>query len=666
MWVITIRPRFILFFILNIITAFGVLSSASAIAENHENDTELLARQINAVLTPEEKSWLRDHQTIQIAGPRSFPPFHYFERDGVLKGISADYIHIIMKSLGVRVEIQKDLLWPEVLKRAQARELDLISCIAITADREAYLRFSKPYLSFPLVILNRQDAPFIGGLSDLHRKKVAIIKGVSTYKWLMRDKIDIIPFFVNSPLEGLEAVSFGQADAYIGNLAAASYLIKKNGLTNIKIAAPTPYGNYNLHFAVRKDWPELVSIINKTLDVITAQQHSAIRDKSLTIQYEHGIQMLDILKWILFVVLISTIILMVFLIWNRRLKKEITERKEAEKTAKKSELKLRAVLDATPFPVALVDVKDNIINFWSRSANTLFGQTAPTTSEWYELAYPNPDYRNEIITRWKDVLETAKLSDKTINTGEYEVTCRDGSVRTCELYATFLTEELIVTFNDITENKQAEDKIQASLIEKETLLQEIHHRVKNNMQVIVSLLDLQTNGIENKQVRDALRESKSRVQTMAAVHETLHESDKMSDIDLQSYISKIIPAIFNTYSIEPGRVTLNSDVQEVPISISQASPLGLIINELISNSLKYAFPDDRKGEITITMKKADKELELTVMDDGVGMPEGLEWRNSNSLGLKLICSLTENQLGGSVEMERNNGTKFTIKFNVEA
>jgi diguanylate cyclase (GGDEF)-like protein/PAS domain S-box-containing protein len=115
------------------------------------------------------------------------------------------------------------------------------------------------------------------------------------------------------------------------------------------------------------------------------------------------------------------------------------------------------VLDATPFPIAVVDLQDNNIHFWSRSANTLFGHTAPTATEWYEIAYPDPDYRNEVIDRWKPFLEKAKSSGQTVNTGEYQITCRDGSVRVCELYASFLEDNLIVTFNDITERNKAEE-----------------------------------------------------------------------------------------------------------------------------------------------------------------------------------------------------------------
>ena len=216
----------------------------------------------------------------------------------------------------------------------------------------------------------------------------------------------------------------------------------------------------------------------------------------------------------------------------------------------------------------------------------------------------------------------------------------------------------------IIERQQAEEQIKASLTEKETLLHEIHHRVKNNMQVISSLLDLQSNSVKDNHIKEALREGQSRVHTMAAVHEALHESDNLSEIDLQTYLNKVTSNIFQTYSIEPGKIRLINQVEPLPISINQASPLGLIINELVSNSLKYAYPDDRKGTITVGMKKHDDGFELTVMDDGVGMMEGIDWRNTNSLGLKLVRSLAESQLDGSIELDNTKGTKFTVKFNI--
>jgi PAS domain S-box-containing protein len=134
--------------------------------------------------------------------------------------------------------------------------------------------------------------------------------------------------------------------------------------------------------------------------------------------------------------------------------RDITERKQLDNTIRESERQLRAILDATPFPVALVDIQDNGIYYWSRSALTLFGHVAPTAPEWYQIAYPDPDYRQEVIDRWKPFLEMAKNTNLPVNTGEYEVTCKDGTVRICELYATFLPDKLIVTFNVVTERKK--------------------------------------------------------------------------------------------------------------------------------------------------------------------------------------------------------------------
>jgi two-component sensor histidine kinase len=219
---------------------------------------------------------------------------------------------------------------------------------------------------------------------------------------------------------------------------------------------------------------------------------------------------------------------------------------------------------------------------------------------------------------------------------------------------------------EIFERTKLEENLKASLEEKETLLHETHHRVKNNMQVINSLLQLQSNAIEDNTIKEILKDSRSRVYAMAAVHETLHGSEKLSEIDLKNYLSKITTSIFQSYAADHSKVKLNSNVENSPINLNQAYPLGLIINELISNALKYAFPDNREGEIKVSVKKQDKELDLTIIDNGVGMPEDVDWKNTNTLGLKLVSTLVENQLDGSIDMESKNGTKFAIKFNIEA
>jgi PAS domain S-box-containing protein len=333
---------------------------------------------------------------------------------------------------------------------------------------------------------------------------------------------------------------------------------------------------------------------------------------------------------------------------------------------KKSERHLRNMIEKSPLPMVVTDDNQDITIFNDKFTE-LFGYTledVSTAEKWWEICYPDEDYRNLVQQSWMDAIEKAQSTNTDIERQEWEWTIKGGSKRLCEYFMVPLSGSSLIIMNDITEKKRKDDQIKASLKEKETLLQEIHHRVKNNMQVISSLLKLQSNNIENDQIKEVLKESQSRVYAMSAVHEILHGSENLSEIDLKGYLPKITDSIFQTYSVNPDKVVLNTDVEKLPIGINQASPLGLIINELITNSLKYAFPDKRKGEITVSMKRLGKELELSVMDNGVGMPDNLDWKNSNTLGLKLVRTLVENQLDGSIDMESNNGTKFTIKLNI--
>jgi two-component sensor histidine kinase len=217
----------------------------------------------------------------------------------------------------------------------------------------------------------------------------------------------------------------------------------------------------------------------------------------------------------------------------------------------------------------------------------------------------------------------------------------------------------------IHEHKQAEEQIISNLKEKEILLNEIHHRVKNNMTVISSLLKLQMNKIDNQIAKEALQDSQNRVQSMSMIHETLYRSDTLSAIDLKTYLSELGGTIFQNYSIS-NKVRFRVEAENIMISVKQASPVGLIVNELITNCLKYAFADVREGEILLELKSnKENEIELIISDNGVGMPEGFDLEKADSLGLKLIKLLAESQLDGLIDMESNNGTKFIIKFNID-
>jgi len=217
---------------------------------------------------------------------------------------------------------------------------------------------------------------------------------------------------------------------------------------------------------------------------------------------------------------------------------------------------------------------------------------------------------------------------------------------------------------NVTNRIQAEKQIKASLVEKETLLQEIHHRVKNNMSVVSSLLGLQISSINDEKAKEALKDSQNRVQTMSMIHESLYRSDNLASIDMQTYFTNLGKSIFQGYNVN-GKVILKIDAEYIFIGAKQSSPLGLIVNEMLSNSLKHAFPDNQQGEININLQKMDDQIELIYSDDGIGIAEDFDIQNADSLGLKLIKLLAEGQLDGSLDMESKNGTKFTITFNLE-
>ena len=213
------------------------------------------------------------------------------------------------------------------------------------------------------------------------------------------------------------------------------------------------------------------------------------------------------------------------------------------------------------------------------------------------------------------------------------------------------------------EREQAKEEIKKSLEEKEVLLREIHHRVKNNMQIISSLLRLQSQNIKGKSYSGLFEESQNRITSMLLVHEKLYQSKDLSKIDFDEYIEDMVNGLFQSFGECTGRIKLSSDIQKVQLGIKSAIPCGLIINEIITNSLKYAFPDNRKGEIRIIFHKTGNEIEMVISDDGIGIPDSIDFRNTESLGLKLILILAENQLKGAVDLDRNKGTEFRIEFN---
>jgi PAS domain S-box-containing protein len=242
-----------------------------------------------------------------------------------------------------------------------------------------------------------------------------------------------------------------------------------------------------------------------------------------------------------------------------------------------------------------------------------------------------------------------KLGRRCFDVKYYPYTNMRGEVTHC-----------VVVSLDTTAYKTAEEQTRRSLDEKELLLKEVHHRVKNNLQIISSLLNLQLNVITNKETREMVRESQNRVRSMALIHERLYQSGNLAQISLEEYLRSLTRDLFRSYGASG--VQLRMEVEEIRLDVDTAIPCGLMVNELISNALKYGFPDGKEGEILVKCTQLSRDrVALTVADNGVGLPEDVERKTGESLGFQLIHLLVK-QLRGTLDIVRGGGTTFQITF----
>ncbi len=443
---------------------------------------------LNITLTPEETKWIEDHPFIRVSGPRAFPPFHFFEKNGALKGISADYLFLIMEQLGIAVVATGALPWPEVLEKARLKQIDLIACAARVPEREAYLNFSDSYLSFPLVIVSRKDSEFIGGIEDLYGKTLAVVQKNAVIEWLRQDGVKYLPYSVSTPLNGLEAVAFGRADARIENLAAASFLIEKHGLTNLKIAAPTPYGPYDLHMAVREDAPVLLGLINKALRSIPPETRIQIRSKWLSVRYEKGTSRSEVFGWIAGILIFSVSLLCLVLIWRRQLGQESLNRRKTEAALRNSEQNLlvsKQKLDLhfkhTPLAVIEWDL-DFRVSSWNPAAEKIFGYSESQILGRQAAILVHDEDKLIVDDVWSALLEQSGGSRST----NRNVT-KQGETIICEWFNAPVVDEngeIIAVFSlvlNVTRRKKAEQALEKT--------QDLFKMITDHTSALVSIHD---------------------------------------------------------------------------------------------------------------------------------------------------------------------------------
>ncbi len=286
---------------------------------------------------------------------------------------------------------------------------------------------------------------------------------------------------------------------------------------------------------------------------------------------------------------------------------------------------------------SLIGISHEDIN---RSADEVFGKFEELKSVYMARKSESEVFLGEPLNQWIQAQITPIYDDEDIFQGH------------------------LLIIQDINKRKKLEDELKKSLEEKDLMMKEIHHRVKNNFMIIQSLLQLQSRHINDEDVLEIFKESQNRIKSMAFVHQRLYQHDNLKKINFGDYPETLASDIFKSYVSNPDQIILDIDTEDVALDIDTAIPLGLILNELISNSLKYAFSDGRNRRVMVKSYLKGSKYSLIVSDNGIGLPKGLDYKKSDSLGLKLIHSLSD-QIGADVKLDTTNGTKFEITFEVK-
>jgi PAS domain S-box-containing protein len=299
---------------------------------------------------------------------------------------------------------------------------------------------------------------------------------------------------------------------------------------------------------------------------------------------------------------------------------------------------------------------------WSDENWRIFGvpRGTPLTYETF-LATLHPEDRDAVHEKWSAALRGEPYDiDHRIVVGDTVKWVREQAEMEFDHDGKLLGG--FGTTQDITQRKESEELIKASLREKEVLLKEIHHRVKNNLQVVSSLVRLQADGLDDPRLRDLFRDIHDRVQSMALVHERLYRSESLAEVDFGDYARSLLSHLWRSQGASAARIQLKLDLDPVSLSVETAVPCGLILNELAGNAFKHAFAGRAAGGVTVSLHtEPDGRVRLCVGDDGAGLPQGLDWRQARSLGLRLVQMLAT-QINGAVEMRSGAGTEFAVTF----
>ncbi len=641
-------------------------------------------------LTEKEREWLAKHPRIRIGVDPAYPPLEFIEDDGTHQGVSSDYVRLISERLRISMEIVPGLSWPQVLEGAESKTVDVIPLMSKTKQRIKYLEFSDSYLSYPNILIARNDHEFVSGLVDFQGKELAVVKDYALSEILKTQYPSIKHYVVNSPLEALEAVAIGKVDGYVGNLGVTGYLIKVEGFTNLKIAAPTDLENPPFSFGVRNDWPEFIPILNKALASIREEDRLKIAHKWISVADERPVDYT--LLWRI-VAGMGAIVILVFLwvFFIQRQKKALRESEEKYRNLYRTAMVglYRSALDGSRFFSANLTLATM---FGFSSMERFLEEYSPIDT------YADPHKRDEFVSLLK--------KNGHVDDFEFPGLRKDGSVRDFIVSATLYEAQGHIegSILDITDRKKAEKEIraakeaaEAASRTKSDFLATMSHEIRSPLNAIIGLTDLSSKTNDDRKKQDYLRMTRTSANTLLGLVNDILDLTKIESGKMEVEEIGFNPVNLIEQTVESHRFLANQKGLEFHLTIDRSIPEAVIgspglirqiLNNLVGNALKFT----EKGSIDIIVNfmgpstqeaiNGFSNLKFIIKDTGIGIPpekqqkifdsftqgDGSTTRKYGGTGLGTTISKQLVELmGGEINLESspNSGTIFTFTVPVK-
>lgn len=597
-------------------------------------------------LTQEQKQWLKEHPRIIVGMDPDYAPYEWVDNDGNHIGVVVDYMRELETILGVHFEILKGKSWEELLSLAKKGELDMLTSIVKTPERSKYLTFSEPYHDAPTIIVDNGKGAFIGSLKQLSRKKVVVEKDYFVDEFIKNKYPTILLLSAPSTKEALKMVRDGQADAYVGDANLVDFVIRKNHFNTLRFSGQTEYVSHQA-FALTKGNEPLALILTQAMDSIPKEEFDAMFNNWLNIDF--GISRETLAKYSLFIALIFSIIGY----WVYLLRREISHRKRAEQKLKMSETLYRELTE---------DVTDVI---WKTNSQHVITYISPSVEE--QLGF-RPDelvghhvfemFTDEgiaiIMERIKQRVENKEEEFNDVySLFEVQHKRKDGSFIWGEVVskAVYDKNKTVIGYHGISRDTTARKEMER---EKELLYQELDHRVKNNLQVISSIVSLHSLQEDTAQ---SLEDIHNTISAISLAHDKLHQNATHKTLEIKQYVTALLDNLLASSVLDIHK-EVNSP--EIYLSAPYSITLGIIINEFVSNAIKYAFKGISSPKITVNISKKQDFIVILVSDNGIGFKE--EEAQNSGIGMDIITTLVKSKFKTDVRFFHDNGTSMALKI----